>query len=103
MARDLYSKSLGILDPPSILDLFESNTGLSLHDVERAFREGDWKNSAGGYSFGGPNWAIIASATLCLGGAIANHDVAHLKRLLDLIPILRHNNGRIIEKFSQLE
>ncbi len=54
LSGDLYRRTRQHAEPGSILRTFEEHTGLSLHDIERAFREGDWKNSSGNYSYGGP-------------------------------------------------
>ena len=103
MSRELYRKTRQHAEPMSILHAFEEHTGLSLHDIEHAFREGDWKNSSGSYSYGGPKWASIAQATISLLAAITEHDTAAIKRLLQEVSRLKHNNGRIVDKFRQLD
>lgn len=103
MSRELYRKTRQHAEPRSILQAFEEHTGFSLHDIERAFREGNWKNSSGSYSYGGPKWASIAQATISLLAAITEHDTAAIRRLLKEVGRLEHNNGRIVDRFRQLD
>jgi atypical dual specificity phosphatase len=103
MSHQLYWKARNHAEPESILRAFEERTGLSLHDVKRAFSEGDWKDSSGGYSYGGPKWNSIAEATIQLQATIAGHDTIAMKLLLKDIGRLEHNNGRIVDKFGQLD
>jgi hypothetical protein len=102
MARQVYQRTKPAPDPEAITYEFETLTGLSLHDIEGAFREGTWKNALGGYSYGGPKWASIARATISLRDAIVNHDASGMRHLLREINGLEHNNGRIVTKFSEL-
>lgn len=102
ISHEIYCKSKELMGTEDILRLFEAKTGLSLQDIERAFREGEWRNSVGCYSFGGPKWAKIAKATISMQEAIIVHDISGVKRLQKEISQLKHNNGLIAEKFSQL-
>ncbi len=81
----------------------ERITGLSLQDVRRAFCDGHWANASGRYSFGGPRWCRIAEGCISLGNAIRSNDAAATTDALDNISRLEHNNGKIIDKFPQLD
>jgi hypothetical protein len=100
-SHDLYWKTRQHAELGSVLRTFEEHTGLSLHDIEGAFREGDWKNSSGNYSYGGPKWASIAQVTISLLAAITEHDTAEIKQFLEEVGRLEHNNGQIVDKFRQ--
>ena len=51
-------------DTARILAPFEERTKLSLTDVNRIFKEGNWQNKYKGHNFGGPKWARITAITL---------------------------------------
>ncbi len=102
MAREIYQRTKTAPKPDAPANELETITGLSLHDIERGFRDGDWRNPSGGYSYGGPKWGAIASATVLLRDAIENRDASGMRRLLKEIDALEHNNGRIVTKFSEL-
>ncbi len=86
-----------------ILKPYEERTGLLLEDIHRAFAEGDWRNSCGSYSFGGPKWASIAKKVLELRRVIDNQDWGTVDSLIREIDTLEHNTGLITEKFGQTE
>lgn len=102
MSREIYRKTRQYAEHKSILRMFEEQTGLSLLDIEQAFSEGDWKNSAGKHSYGGPKWASIARVTLSLQKAIEECDSVVKGQLLIEVDKLVHNNGRIVDKFPEL-
>ncbi len=103
MSRKFYRKTEQNGAVEGLVTSLEACTGLSLCDIERAFREGHWKNRSDGYSYGGPKWALIAQTTIALQAAIAENDLAAMLRLLHEVGRLEHNNGRIVDKFSELE
>jgi hypothetical protein len=103
ISRECYRKNRENGEVESIVTSLEACTGLSLCEVERAFREGHWKDRAGHYSYGGPKWALIAQTTVALQTAITGNDLAAMLRLLQEVDRLEHNNGRIVDKFSELE
>jgi len=103
MSREFYRKTRENGEVESIVTCLEAYTGISLGEVERAFREGHWKNRSGRCSYGGPKWALIAQTTVALQAAIAGNDLAAILRLLQEVSRLEHNNGRIVDKFSELE
>jgi len=103
MARELYSATSGTRDPDEVLDAFMRRTGLSLRDVHRVFSDGQWKNSSGGYSYGGPKWARVAECALSFYDELKLHDIAQLKRLLKDVGSLEHNNGKVVDKFAELD
>jgi atypical dual specificity phosphatase len=102
MPREVYQRTKLSPDLEATVYELQALTGLSLHDIESAFREGAWGNGSGGYSYGGPKWAAIASATRSLRDAIVKHDTSRMRHVLDEIGRLEHNNGRIVTKFSEL-
>ncbi len=103
MSRKFYRKTEQNGAVEGLVTSLEACTGLSLCDIERAFREGHWKNRSDGYAYGGPKWALIAQTTIALQAAIAENDLAAMLRLLHEVGRLEHNNGRIVDKFSELE
>ena len=103
MARECYRKAQENGEVESIVTSLEVCTGLSLCEVERAFRAGHWKNRSGRYSYGEPKWALIAQTTIALQAAIAENNLAAILRLLQEVGRLEHNSGRIVDKFSELE
>ena len=59
-------------DIPSILKPFELRTGLTLEDVEEAFRHGEWSPFGSAMvNYGGPKHADIVSSTIRLRNAMA--------------------------------
>jgi hypothetical protein len=93
-----YEKRLEV-----ILEAYHARTGLALEDVYQAFNRGKWTTAGGRIAFGGPKWAAIAKFTLDLRDAIASHDQERQTMLIAQIDVLEHNNGSIVEKFSQLD
>jgi len=103
IAREVYRRTRKDEDLDSTSAELEQITGLSLQDLRRAFCDGHWANASGRYSFGGPNWCRIAEATISLGDAIRSGDESATTSVLSEIGDLKHNNGKIIDKFSQLD
>lgn len=100
-AAALYQLTEQETDTNKIIEPYALRTGLSLEDVERAFREGDWKNKFGGYTFGGPRWARIAEVTLRLKKLI---DVGDWEEAADLtyeIKKLKSNQAFVINLFER--
>lgn len=81
----------------------KTRTGLTLEDIYEAFDRGKWKTVTGTVAFGGPKWAATAKFTLDLRDAMASQDQQRQTMLIAKIDTLEHNNGRVIEKFSQLD
>jgi hypothetical protein len=102
-ARDIYRATLSQTEPQKIAAAYESRSGLSLKEVHEAFASGQWKNRSGEYSFGGPRWALIAETALKLGVALEHQRVSELSGLIATVLTLEHNNGRITQKYSQLD
>ncbi len=102
IARELYWRTCSVDDPSQILRFYEEVTGLSLAEVEKAFGEGNWQNSRGQYTYGGPKWAAIAKTAIELKSALASDDYISLDLLLAKVPKLEHNHGRLIDKFFEL-
>jgi|GEM_PF-914445 len=103
MARELYWTTVARRDADAVREAFERRTGLSLMDVHCVFHEGSWKNSSGGYSYGGPKWARVAKCALSLYDALKAHDFTRLRQLLQEVNRLKHNNGLVVAKFRELD
>jgi hypothetical protein len=99
-ARQLYKFSLTDLTVDSSLARYEKKTGLTVHDIREAFANGKWGNPP---SFGGPKWATIAEAVIQISDALRQKNWKEVERLTSVIDQLRHNNGRLVDKFSQLD
>jgi len=102
IARDIYHQTKAEDQPSSILRPYEEETGLSLEEIHRIFAEGDWKNSFGRYSYGGPKWEAIAENALRLRDAIDQGDWDTASRIAKDGRDLEHNSGRLVHKFSEL-
>jgi hypothetical protein len=102
-AKRLYQETRHEKRPQVILGVYESRTGLTLEDIYEAFDRGKWKTATGIVAFGGPKWAATAKFTLDLRDAIASQDQQLQTTLVAQIDTLQHNNGRVVEKFSQLD
>jgi hypothetical protein len=102
-ARDIYRMTLAETDPVRIAAAYENRSGLSLMEIHEAFLNGKWGNRFGGYSYGGPRWARITETALKLGSALQNGSASELSRVIRTVLTLEHNNGRITEKYSQLD
>lgn len=102
-ATQLYRMTLAETATAKILNPYERQTGLSLEDVLDAFENGEWRNSSGGFSYGGPKWASIVRCAIQLRDAIGNETWVEIEELLKRINTLEHNTGRIVVKFSQLD
>lgn len=103
ISQELYLDTSAKRDPEAVLGAFKDRTGLSVRDVHRAFSEGEWRNSSGGYSYGGPKWARVGECVRCLCDALKAHDITRLKSLLEQVNNLEHNSGKVVEKFRQLD
>jgi hypothetical protein len=97
----LYRQTENEESPAAILNPYIERTGLTLEDVERAFREGDWRNKFGGYTFGGPRWAKIAKATLELGQFIEQADWEKSVDLIYEIKKMKSNQTYLISHFER--
>ena len=102
MARDVFQDTKRSSELDRITRKLESLTGLSLADIERAFREGRWAGPGGTCAYGGPKWAAIAEATIALRAAIISANTAEVVLLLARIEDLQHNNGPVVQKFPEL-
>ncbi len=102
-AKRLYQETRHEKRPQVILGAYEARTGLTLEDIYEAFDRGKWKTVTGTVAFGGPKWAATAKFTLDLRDAMASQDQERQTMLIAKIDALEHNNGRVIEKFSQLD
>lgn len=102
-AKQLYKLSLTDSSVPQTLARYVNRTGLTLEDVDEAFRTGNWRTASGGIAFGGPRWAAISRAVIELASAIQNKTWSEVEQLTNSIDVLEHNNGRIVAKFSQLD
>jgi hypothetical protein len=101
-ARRIYFETLSSRDVREVVAPYRTKTGLSIEDVRDAFRDGDWLLRARRYFFGGPKWARIADVTLELGQAISVGRWDLVPQLIAEVNVLRHNNGRIVDKFGEL-
>lgn len=99
-AKQLYKLSLTDRMLDLTLDRYEKRTGLSLKDVHDVFAEGTWGSPP---SFGGPKWAEIAATAIDLGNALGEQRWGEVAELTQVVDSLEHNNGRLIDKFSQLD
>jgi hypothetical protein len=102
-AKRLYRETRYEERPQVILEAYRAHTGLTLEDIYQAFGRGKWMTASGRIAFGGPKWAATAKFTLDLRDAIASRDQERQTILIANIAALEHNNGRIVEKFSQLD
>lgn len=75
---------------------------LTLEEVLRAFRDGDWLLGKTRHSFGGPQWAKITETTLNLRKALLGKDWEQVPHLVEKIKGLHHNNGLVVDKFREL-
>jgi hypothetical protein len=96
-AREIYHLLAAEVQTGRIVGPYESETGLSLDEVCRAFGDGHWSPG-----WGGPRWATIARATLELRDAIDRADWGAALALVVRINGLKHNHGFIICKFEEL-
>ncbi len=102
-AKKIYRTTISEVDPEQIAAPYGVRTGLSLEDVFKVFHEGDWLLGRKRYSFGGPNWARIAGTTLTLQDVILKEEWHQVPQLIAEINVLCHNNGRIVDKFTELD
>jgi hypothetical protein len=102
-AKQLYHQTTTEGNPRAILKPYEDRTGLSLQDLYRIFDEGNWRNTYGSYSFGGPKWARIAKETIALYQAIDEEDLERVPALIHQISTLRHNTDLVVRKFQPRE
>jgi hypothetical protein len=85
----------------AILTPYIERTGLTLEDVARAFREGDWRNKFGGYTFGGPRWANIAEATLQLRQLIDQGEWEKTVDIIFEIKKMKSNQTYLVNHFER--
>ena len=102
-ARQLYKLTLSEMTPSGIEAPFVRQSGLTVQDIHEAFVNGNWLNYSGGYSYGGPRWALIAETALKLRAAIEAEAYSEIEDLLQKVKGLKHNNGLIIAKYPQLD
>jgi len=102
-AAALYVLTENETDLDKILAPYIERTGLSLEEVEQAFREGNWQNKFGGYTFGGPRWAKIAQIALELRNAIRNADWPRASDLVYETKKLKTNQTFLVNYFERGE
>lgn len=100
-AIDLYLLTETEEEPGKVIGPYAERTGLSLEDLERLFREGDWRNKFGAYTFGGPRWARIAEAAIRLKNLIQQGDWESTAELVYEIKKLKTNQGFVINHFER--
>lgn len=100
-AAELYQLSENEEDPARIAAPYEDRTGLSLHDIHRAFIEGDWRNKFGAYTFGGPRWVRICEVTLELGKLIEQGEWEKTADLIYDIKKLKTNQAYLVSHFER--
>lgn len=102
-AAELYRLTENEESPAMIVAPYVERTGLTLEDIERAFREGNWRNKFGGYTFGGPRWVNIAQATLQLRGLIEQGEWDKTVDLIYEIKKMKTNQAYLVSHFERGE
>jgi hypothetical protein len=102
-AAELYRQTEAETDTETILAPYKERTGLSLDDVERVFREGDWKNKFSGFTTGGPRLARIAQVTIQLKSLIDQEDWQGAADLIYEIKKLKTNQTYVVNVFERSE
>ncbi len=102
-AASLYYRVENEMEPQKVVAPFEERTGLALEDIERAFREGDWRNRHGAFNFGGPRWARVAEVTLKLQRAIEQGNEQDMEALIFEIKGLKTNQGYLVNQLDRTE
>ena len=102
ISREIYQETRDVDDLTLVLLRYEEVTGLAMEDLLKAFSSGDWKNSHGGFSYGGPKWAAIARAAIGLRDALARGDKASAEAIACELKAIKHNNGKLVKKFPEL-
>ena len=85
-------------DTNRILEPYEYRPGLTLEDIRRIFAEGHLPRG-----FGGARWAEITRTVIELRQLIDTKAWDRAPSLIDRAKKLRHNNGLLVDKFSELE
>ena len=101
--KRIYHESKSTRDVETIDRHYVEWSRLTLEEVSRAFRDGDWLLGSTRHSFGGPKWASVAEVTLTLRKAILTQDWGKVPQLVKTIKGLHHNNGLVVDKFKQLD
>lgn len=102
-AAELYRLTENENNPDKVVAPYVERTGLDLGDLERLFREGDWRNKFGGYTFGGPRWVRIAEAAVELKTLIYEADWESTSELVYEIKKMKTNRGLVIQRFERTE
>ena len=102
LAKEIYYKTKKEKNIRSILKPYEHITGLTLENLYECFRDGNWLDNKGYFSFGGPKWAEIAKIIIMLGQAIDSQNIDSISGLLVKAKKLKHNNGLLADKFQEL-
>ena len=95
--KAIYKDTIDEDDPEIILDRYQDYSGLSLDDIFQAFSSSSWG------PYGGWNWAEITEVAIGILEALDDEDETELQNLVDRVPHLHHNTGRLINKYPQLE
>lgn len=103
IAAALFFETAQEPDVRMILRPYEEMTGLELDDIVLAFRDGKWASPSGRVFYGGPRWATIAKAVVALRDALLRGNEAEAEALTRRLGSLEHNNGPLVDKFSELE
>jgi hypothetical protein len=100
-AAELYRFTETEETPAVITAPYIERTGLTLEDLERVFREGNWRNKFGGYTFGGPRWAHIAQVTLELRKLIDQGEWEKTVDIIYEIKKMKSNQTYLISHFER--
>ena len=107
-ARRLYEESKSDDDLGAIEGRYEEWVGLTLQEVLRAFKEGNWQvpgipETDEEFEFGGPKWAVIVEITLDLRQAVVQNNWERASAVVDKVKGLRHNTGLLVKQLKELD
>jgi hypothetical protein len=83
-----------------IFNIYERHFHVSLSDLREMFGNDNWRHAK---SYGGNAWAGIADFGIKLGQAIRQRDASETEHLLGELSKLKHNNGFLLDKLTDLE
>lgn len=97
--QDLRKRASQSTSASAASEVFASRFQLTLEDLVDLFSNLSWRDAP----YGGNQWREITQAVIALREALDSEDAASTRDLVESIPVMRHNTGRVGDKLRNLD